>query len=317
LSTNTCTDYRVAFSNIDDCTKTGGNWNAAAKQCTYSVNVPESASCPQQYAGCRGYVGTTGKNSQTVVSDTFSGAKSVAGFVAGKGVYGSGSNVSFSQEALLVGDNSLKVTHPLDGKGGVEVAFSSTKGSMYMVSFWAKSTKQNPADSVVAVQDAANNKSPFKLNAEWKRYELGPFAANKTDEKNVVFIYNLPNETYLDEVKVKQLRDVSYVVKDTWVIPDECDRTPEGIAQPQAMLGCRAYQDRNSKKVNVRQFNNLCKNCQIGRARHVGHCRKSESRKISVISATTFCPLLNATGLGASCRILSTNWFTSTSIPNR
>ncbi|MCC7357779.1 hypothetical protein IT408_04760 [Candidatus Uhrbacteria bacterium] len=264
LSTSSCTDYRISFSNIDDCTKTGGNWNSTAKQCFYSVNIPESALCPQQYAGCRGYVGTNGKNYQTIITDTFSGAKSAAGFVIGKAAYGEGSTLSFSQEALLVGDNSLKVTHLEDGKGGTEVSFTSNTGSLYMVSFWAKSGKQNFTNSFVAVQDAANNRSPFRLTTEWKRYELGPFSTNKTATDNKVFIYNLPKETYIDEVKVKQLRDVEYVAKDTWVIPAECDRTTEGVVQPLAMLGCRAYQDRNSKQVNVRQFNNLCKFETVG-----------------------------------------------------
>ena len=70
--------------------------------------------------------------------------------------------------------------------------------------------------------------------------------------------------SFIDKVRISRVQDVTYVIKDSWDTPAICDRTPEGVPQPQAMLGCQTYVDRNQKQVNARQFTRLCKDTAIG-----------------------------------------------------
>ena len=70
---------------------------------------------------------------------------------------------------------------------------------------------------------------------------------------------------YLDTLRVDQLNDIQFVRKGLWSVPVACDSTyPEGEPQARAMVGCRAYNDRDSNTVYVRNFGNLCNTDAIG-----------------------------------------------------
>ncbi|MBU2566777.1 hypothetical protein KKG46_04440, partial [Patescibacteria group bacterium] len=70
---------------------------------------------------------------------------------------------------------------------------------------------------------------------------------------------------FIDTMRVDQLNDIRFVRDNSWSTPAVCDATfPEGVPEPRAMLGCRAYNDRDGNTVYVRQFGSLCSEDKIG-----------------------------------------------------
>ena len=249
LSSASCVDFRKNNSNAADCAKTGGDFTAVSGECIYKVLPTESRSCRQVNAGCRAYLGTAGRNTTIVYSENFH-TTATHPFTDGE----------LSNESVLVGDQSLKVT----GAGTLQTStqFPSFPGQLYRISFWAKTAAANQPASQLAVNGVVIGQVP--LVTDWKRFEFGPFlVGNNTSTSNVTFA-NLPNPSFIDEIQIERLQDVTYAVKNSWTVPAECDQTPEGLPQPQAMLGCREYQNRDGGRVTVRQFAQLCREEAIG-----------------------------------------------------
>ncbi|MBI5654908.1 hypothetical protein HZC53_04635 [Candidatus Uhrbacteria bacterium] len=253
-----CRDYRKNNSNTDDCSKTGGDYQSGTQDCIYHILESESGRCEAVNAGCRGYIGTTGRNTATVVAEQFASAT--------KSQFYTDSNntqIKISTEALQVGDHSLQI-------GGVGVLtagidFPATTNTLYTVNFWYKGLPQIPADmgKTVTLKVDGDVVGSFKASNDWRRFEVGPFRAKATATSTLVW-EGLPNVSYLDNVTVVRLQDVVYVKKNSWTIPAECDQTPEGIPQPQAMLGCREFRDRMGRVADVRQFSRLCRYADVG-----------------------------------------------------
>lgn len=253
VSSADCRDYRLNESNSDDCTKTGGSYRQNTQDCVYSVLAEESAQCEAINAGCRGYMGTTGRNTAIAMQERFSSGSSSQAFYAA----GAGTSLSISPEALLVGDYSLR----FQGTGSLNIDFPSTTNTLYSLSFWFKSV--DPTTKVVTVMLGNDVVGTFRSSLDWRRFELGPFRAKASPTQTLRFV-GLPSPAYFDEVTIQRLQDIVYVKKGSWTIPAECDQTTEGIPQPQAMLGCREYRDRNGKSLTLRQFSRLCRYEAVG-----------------------------------------------------
>ncbi len=268
VSSVDCTDYRKNDSTADDCGKTGGDFKQATSDCIYHILQSESGTCDAANAGCRGYIGTTGRNTATVLDEMF--ATTTSAF------YGSGGTVlKISTEALLVGDHSLQVSG-----GGVlsaNVDFAATTNTLYTVSFWLKSLPQNINDKNKTVNIKLDGvlAGTFTASNDWRRFEIGPFRATGTKNSKLTW-EGLPNVSYLDNVTILRQQDVVFVKKGSWTIPAECDQTTEGIPQPQAMLGCREFRDRLGKVFDVRQFSRLCRYQDVGCTSYVD-TRNSDS----------------------------------------
>ena len=244
VSTPECTDYRMNKSSVADCGKTGGSYDPQSGECIYRIQASASRTCSAVAAGCRAYIGTTGRNTTEVFSEDFR-TTSTAKFTKG----------DLSNESILVGDKSLKITDT--GILSTETIFPSFPNQLYSVTFWAKTTSSSQDTSAIVVD--GNVIGNFQAQVDWRRYEFGPFSTASTAPTSSIKFAELPNATFLDSIRIERLNDVSYIVKDSWAVPAECDRTPEGLPQPQAMLGCRAYSDRDQNNVTVRRFGHLCR----------------------------------------------------------
>lgn len=250
-----CRNYRVTTSNVDDCTKTGGTSDPVnPSYCIYSILASESISCSAAATECRKYIGTTGRNAAIAYTQTFPTTTLPPEFSAG-----SGATLDVSNEALLVGDHSLRVTS--GGSSSASLQFASTTGSPYTISFWAKATTSTGAVSSVSVD--GKSVGTFVLQSDWRRFEIGPFTAIASPTSTVTF-GSLKQTTYLDTITIRREQDPVYVKQNSWVTPSVCDETSDGIPQPQAMLGCRAYTDRLGNAQNVREFSRLCSVDTIG-----------------------------------------------------
>lgn len=249
LSSPSCVDYRKDVSNPADCEKTGGTFNAQTNDCVYKVLASESNVCRAEAAGCRAYLGATGRNTATIFEESFRNATTSL-FTSG----------DLSNEAILVGDSSLKLSG--QGPHATLTTFPSAPNQLYKVTFWMKTVPPAPGNGRVVVNGEDVGTFPFA--ADWRRYEVGPFSVATTGTTSNIAWIDLPDATFLDEIRIERLNDVTFVVKDSWVTPAVCDMTPEGVPEPQAMLGCRAYTDRNQRQVTVRRFGQLCGERAVG-----------------------------------------------------
>jgi hypothetical protein len=261
LSSDACTTLRLGRrSNIDDCSKTGGYFDGPTGQCTYHALGAQSLSCEAPVAGCRGYAGAGAGNVSVVVNENFR---------AGRGNFSAGAP---SAESLLVGDQSLRLQSGLGSALSTAVPFASRPSDLFRVSFWAKGAgtglsihlqlrdASNPASTPVDVGTA-------QLSGDWQRFSFGLFNGY-TGASTSSLVFSLAGGAspigFIDEVRVENVHDMTYVVANSWNTPDQCDRTFAGIPEPQAMLGCREYTDRFSNKVTADRFTSLCSEKAIG-----------------------------------------------------
>lgn len=279
LSTDQCVSYRLDKANINDCQKTGGIFNSTTGECIYHVYEPESRTCSAQALSCRAYAGVVSGNSQTVLTQNF------------RDGIGTFTNGDKSSESLLVGDSSLRLIANNQASVETSVLVTSTDSGLYQVSFWVKSPLVAVDTLLVKASEPDGSNSQIvgtvKLTPDWQRFSLGPFTgAPKSAQTKLTWIFASKQAgnmvEYLDEVSVTKIQDVVYARQNSWVTPDECDRSPEGVPQPQAMLGCREYTDRRGQKLAIRQFTRLCQEQAIGCTAYV------DTRNSNTVGAQTF-----------------------------
>ena len=267
LADEDCQSYRKADSTVADCEKTGGNYNANTGQCIYQLLAAESRSCGINVAGCRAYAGTRGGAQNTVYSEDFLSGGYL--FTPGANV----SEISLSEESVLVGDTSLRIV-PQDSNAlsFVYVDIPAQEGGIYELSFWGKlgaGSASNLTVFSVNPSDLGDRSytQEVSLRTVWNQYRIGPFEGITDADGNMRIMlsgFTGSAASFIDTVRIRQVTDTTYVVKDSWETPGICDRTTEGIYQPRAMLGCRDYTDRNGNLLHVRQFTRLCREEAIG-----------------------------------------------------
>lgn len=277
LSTNDCRNYRLADASSDDCAKTGGTYQAQDRTCTYQAYAPESGMCNAAYAGCRAYAGAEGGNVQTVFYANGTSTTSVTG-------------ARVSSESLIVGDQSYRTDVAASGRANNSITFSSTPSGFYRVSFWAKATASSTV--VIGIKDPDGGASrlvgTMRLTPDWQKVSYGLFdgsVGRSTAVEWTVTAGSAPVAFFLDEITVQQMRDIVFVRKNTWQTPAMCDQNAYGVPEPQAMAGCRAYQNRDGQTKNVRQFTQLCRPAAIG-CREFVDTRNSQSPYREAFSLT-------------------------------
>ncbi len=260
LSTPACQTFRLAITNRADCEKTDGQYNAGANECLYQVFVPESQSCRAQAAGCRAYAGARAGNAQSLLSQTFRSATGT--FVGGR----------LSNESLIFGDQSLRVDVAAGREAEAAVPVLGTnENELYQVTFYAKAVNPATVEVRAVNRDGGSENNlinTVSLSPDWQRFTVGPFKGIM-GEATTTLAFRVTSRpagqvVFLDEVNVVGLQDVVYALEDSWTVPAECNRTQSGAELPQAMLGCRAYTNRNNQEVHLKSFSRLCRANAVG-----------------------------------------------------
>ncbi|MDF1496721.1 MAG: hypothetical protein P1P90_01535 [Patescibacteria group bacterium] len=256
-SDSACTLYRKDDSSEVDCSKTGGHeFVPQSGSCLYYALPNESSVCPATAGGCRAYLGPTGRNAVQTYYQAFMDDGSESGFESGLN-----STIARSEESVLVGDYSLKI----DAVGGSNIQFQTdipliTTTTLYRISFWAKSL----ASDQVAVTIDGDGIGSFTPTTIWQRFEIGPFEVEDTTSTLAFSAPSALGSLFVDTIKLDQLNDIRFLIKNSWVIPATCDATVEGTPEPRAMLGCNEYVDRDGNQIFARNFSNLCRADSIG-----------------------------------------------------
>lgn len=255
LSSDQCAAYRLNGRNRNDCEKTGGTFTPATGECLYHVHAPESRACNAQAVSCRAYAGAESGNVENIFSDNFRSGTST--FVNG----------TRSGESLLVGDSSWRVNADNKKVAQTSVKIKSSEKDLFRVTFWAKApVVKTPTTLVLSIAatsaDPANKRlaaGSVQITTDWQRFSIGPVSAWRGATSTVLAWSSVTPILFLDEVTVVKIPDMAYVRAGTWVTPNECDTSLAGVPQPRAMLGCRAYQNRDKQTLNLRQFTRLCR----------------------------------------------------------
>lgn len=266
-----CVQLRKDRSSEADCTKTGGTFISGTNQCIYEAVEEYSKPCDAAVAGCRGYIGTQGNVQMDVFNEEFASEAYEA--------TGEGANIalSLSEESVLVGDMSLRI----QGEGDVLFETVPTEpGVLYELHFWGMYAGQGTRTVSINGSDFGTERiiGSVDLSSEWNVFRVGPFYGDSWSNATttVLRFSGFEGLSFIDKVRVTRVTDVAYVIKDSWNTPAVCDRTPEGIPQPQAMLGCQTYVNRKQEQVHVRQFTRLCRDTAIGCTAYV-HTENTES----------------------------------------
>lgn len=290
LADEACSAYRKDGSTRADCEKTGGAFTESTMQCVYFALAEKSNQCDLASAGCRAFVGTQGEAQVTVLEENFS--TDTYGIEGGAG----GPTLALSEESVLVGDRSLRVFPVSGSTGEIYMDVNTEPGMLYELEFWAKTANATPMKLTAysGLTDATSasrvDVGSLTVRPVWNVFKVGPFTGVLGAYVTRVSLSGfVGNQSYIDTIRVTQVTDVAYVVKDSWKTPASCDRTPEGIPQPQAMLGCREYTDRNSKTVNVRQFTRLCRDSAIGCTAYINTMNSSDSYEQRWEKGTSTC----------------------------
>ncbi|MFA6171185.1 MAG: hypothetical protein WCW77_01380 [Patescibacteria group bacterium] len=252
--------------------KNGGRWNVSQASCLYAAIPGEGISCQDSQVGCREYSGNQGSNMRTILANSFDEDQDFTGW---DGL--SGSSIEPSATALKVGGKSLLVKAGTDGaKAGTSVESLLHSGYSYTLTFLAKTSA---AEINVYFLDGYGTTTPMTgdiMTAEggdWKiyRYNIDNFSKVQGDES---IIFSAASDFYIDDVKLVEIVDRYYLIKNSWTTPVSCDNAldnPEGKetcynnrCSPQEMLSCDKYSDQSGKIAYLKSFTRLCQESAIG-----------------------------------------------------
>lgn len=258
------TSWITNLESQNDCLDAGGRWDGT--YCFYNGYLPESVSCESEYAGCRAYTGSTGRNVRILFNDTFEGGDISGWNKSGRAVV--------SAESLQVGGHSLT---GLDYEVGKHV--DVRQGGVYTLSFWAKGPLSNLAvewsgfDHSAPEQFSPLTSPRVTITNEWRLYNLGPVylenprAGGETLEfipRSISGGEASMRNVYLDNIILREVIENIYLIKNSWTIPASCDMTIQGAPLPQAMVGCQEYKDRNNITRYLKSFEKLCSEDVVG-----------------------------------------------------
>jgi hypothetical protein len=261
-----CTPYRKDVSKETDCKVSGGFWSTQGF-CRYFGLKKESNACTAAQNGCRKYTGGAGRNSTTILNETFENG-TYAAFTPT-----TTNTPKLSNDSVANGGHSISVIASEKDKGiqtaPATLSSNLVKGKVYSLQFWAKGTEKITA----GFQDAGNGTKHYfvegmDLTNNWSSYQVGPLDTNDfaAFDKTAVLFFTTEKgeEFFLDNIELIQGEGDITRIKDSWVTPAVCDQTPDGIESPQYYLGCKAYTDRKGVEGSYYQFSHMCSESAIG-----------------------------------------------------
>ncbi len=269
--------WNSAGSKCEICANNGEMVNAtdavAEHYCVYQAIPDQGVKCSEQDNGCREYVGSRGENIAQLSFDDFETAA-----LDGWQALGVGTNIT--QDLALRKDGfSIKV----DGGAfavGKKVGAMLTPGKTYALTFLANTLSIGSTLSVNLNKDSNPPATGIILNAianvamgNWQTYTVN-FTASSTYEftGDEMLVFNGPDAFNLDEVKIKEITDRFFFVKESWNTPELCYYNMDGVAPPPDpltigmpyMLHCDRYKNRDNQDNFLRSFDSLCPNSAVG-----------------------------------------------------
>jgi hypothetical protein len=255
-------DKGTADATDDVCysCENGGTYDTGHRACIYNAIPDQGRACQASAAGCREYTGSTGRNEEIILNiDLEDGTR---GGFTGLGA----TAVSTSNESVTIGGRSLNVTGaPYTAVLDVSQQVQSDKS--YVLSFIAKSDAV-PGTITVRVGNDSPASTDFGsvsgIGSEWQYYELNLAQIGHSIEATERLRIEGNGNFYIDNIRLVEIVDRYYLVKNSWQTPDACNQDLTGASSDLYMLGCGKYSDRNNQTHYLKSFTNLCNESAVG-----------------------------------------------------
>lgn len=239
--------------------KNGGTWDETHQRCIYRGLPAESSSCSASQNGCRRYSGTGSANWRLVTNFSFDN-NSIEGW----------DNVSVQADTFRSKGSSITTLSnysqvSLDNLG-IE------KGKKYRLQFFAKPQSSNAQINSISIYNTNSSSvlstlgSTTTLNSGWNFYTIAASSTIDVDvpASGVVLRFNHTGSYSLDEIRLIEVSDEYYLLKDSLNVPTECNRDYNGTPSPGFMLGCQAYTDNDNNTHFLHGFSDICQESAVG-----------------------------------------------------
>ncbi len=254
--------------------KNGGVWNNQQGGCIYMAIPGEGEKCEVSQSGCREYSGNTSNNYQIISQYNFDN-ESYEGWTGS-----SGTNINLSQETLTTEGQSLLVS---DGNNEISVVLGNilNNTSAYNLEFLAKSpgfvdvevclrnSGSNPIKEVCFNQLNENEPLPsVSISSEWGVHnvyiDLKNYYGKHSIASDEELVIRGTGSFYIDNIKLIEVLDRYYLIKNSWNTPETCDQNIYGEYEPWHDLGCDYYKDRDGANYYLHNFSQLCEESGVG-----------------------------------------------------
>jgi hypothetical protein len=233
--------------------KNGGVWRSDHQACIYMAIPDEGIRCSASAAGCRKYTGSRGSNMRLVLYNDFEGS-----LQDWQGDIDLAQNPSTN--ALGAGGHSLFVS---DYDGDTQYIIQKNLGdvlypnSSYVIKFIAQAASP-PVTLNISFSNGTATTSftgAAVLNGEWNVYELNMSALGEVGGPGVVLKISGTGEFYIDDIRLIEITDSYYLIKNSWQTPNNCNFDD---------IGCDIYHDREDETYYLHSFSRLCDEEAIG-----------------------------------------------------
>jgi len=239
--------------------KNGGQWNNQHQACIYNAIPGQGTSCSASQVGCREYSGNTGNNMRVVLNNDFED-----GTTQGWAEIG-GTSITNSNESLIAGGHSLYIS-------GGSYSAANTVGSIvqknksYVLSFIAKANGATQINSLKLSNGSGDeaNFGSVDLSSDWQLYKVNLARLDHNVSDSESLIIEADGNFYIDDIRLTEIVDRYFVIKNSWVTPDSCNQDIYGNPYPLYMLGCEEYRDRDNRAHYLHSFDHLCQDSAVG-----------------------------------------------------
>lgn len=280
---DSCHPYRREVASEQECALGGGVWETAQARCLYYALPTEGTTCDAAEVGCREYTGNIANNIRLVANNSFDPIIETEPTEGWSGASISNTALNLSEHSLF-GSNLTKFIGKYDPTVGT---YGVRRNESYTISFLAKAQASNNV-SITGIDliNSDNESAVFAtgnttVGADWKIYtfnldkidhEVTPISTSNGDgDGNGVSVtigeqlrINFSASVYIDNIRLTEVPDRYFLIKDSWSTPEECDQTINGVYALRYMLGCSQYKDRAKQTFNLHSFSQLCQDSAAG-----------------------------------------------------
>lgn len=256
-----CHPYRRELSTAASCAAGGGSWDATQNRCLYYAIPGEGKQCAAADAGCSEYTGNIASNTRNIFVPAISTFEDNNNPLEG---WSSSLGVSRSNASLNLGGHSLRAS-TLQKQLGNTV----TQNSSYNLTFLARSTTGTtvPVTSIEFKNkdgaSAAFSTSGTTVGTEWRLYSFNLGTLDHQVDEEIISL-TFGSEIFIDNIKLTEIPNRYYLVKNSWTTPAECDQDFSGASASGYMLGCSQYERTDRTRVNLKSFSDLCSDSSAG-----------------------------------------------------
>lgn len=256
-----CHPYRLSDTYGDmtetECeTDLDGSWLNNA--CVFMAIPDQGVKCRASQVGCREYNGNLGNNVRiNYVEDFESDSEWVGG--------------TRSSDAVISGGHSYGLTANLDVS--LEIGSLVNRYSAYTLSFIAKATDANDiaSTSVYFDNQDANDDKQFAYfdsvgvsGTDWMIYRTRLDSLDHAVSLLEKLVIVSDQDIYIDNIRLTEIVDRYYLVKNSWNTPEVCDQDVYGNFSLYNDLGCDHYRDLDDVDYYLHNFSELCSESAAG-----------------------------------------------------